>query len=132
VAQRRGREMYIGLWKRHLKERHRQRWENNNKMDLTVRGWREHKPDAPGSGRGKWQALVYMVTKPSVPCNEGNFLTTWEPVASQEGILLCYVCYIISMSVSQSFHLYVSQSVEYMCLWIYNFLTLMNFAVMKF
>jgi len=54
----------------------RHRWGNNIKMDLLeIRcGWGGMHWIAPTQDKGKWRAVVCMVTNLWVPYNAGNFL----------------------------------------------------------
>ena len=68
--------------------RPRRRWENNIKMDLQEVGCEGMDWIDLAQERDRWRAFVNAVMNLWVPYNEGNFLTSREPVSFSRRILL--------------------------------------------
>jgi hypothetical protein len=66
--------------------RPRNRWEANMKMDLQEVGWRGTDWIDLAQHSDMWRALVNAVMNFRVPLNAQHFLTSWNRLASQEGI----------------------------------------------
>jgi len=45
--------------------------------------------------KGRWRGFVIAVMNLRVPQNAGKFLTSWEPVSSQDRTLLHGVCLFV-------------------------------------
>jgi hypothetical protein len=56
--------------------RHRRRWENNIRMDLTEIGWEGVDWMYLDQDRDQWRVLVNTVMKFRVPSKAGNFLSS--------------------------------------------------------
>jgi hypothetical protein len=68
-------------------ERPRHRWEDNIKMDLREVGCGDMDWIHLAQDRDQWRTLVNTVMNIWVPQNVGKFLSSWQPAASQEGLI---------------------------------------------
>jgi hypothetical protein len=65
------------------------RWESNIKINPWEVGWGGTYSFDLAQDENEWRAFVYAALNPRVLYNAGNFLTSWGPLASQEG--LCFM-----------------------------------------